>query len=305
MTRVNNDYVAIIMATFNGEKWIEEQIASIRAQTHPYWHIFVRDDGSSDATLATLQQLLPGERFTIVDPGGKATGSPAGNFLRALCEINLENFGFVAFADQDDVWSPGKLARALACLDKEQADGYSCDLVAYDNGARRAWYINKSQPPRALDYLFQGASAGCTYVLTNKAAQLVIDKIQPFMPDFPKQRSHDWLVYAICRSHGLSWVADDSAHIFYRQHASNAFGALPNARGLLARWRLARQRWYREHVLWLSEVLAMTAAEKKVLCAVRDLTFADRLALARRSREFRRVPRDQVLLAMAIVFGSF
>ncbi len=300
-----SDCVAIVMATFNGGRWIEDQIASIRAQSHSHWHLFVRDDGSKDGSVQSIRTRLPRDRVTILDEGGMPSGSPAGNFLKALCMIELREFDFVAFADQDDVWSPDKLSRAVARIKETGAQGYSSDLVAFNNETRRAWYLKKSEPQRAFDYLFQGASAGCTYVLSRQAAMLVAEKVRPFMDAFPTRRSHDWLVYAICRSYGLTWVLDHSAHIFYRQHTSNAFGALPNAAGLLARLRLSRERWYRDHVVWLGGFLRMSDAEREILDAVRRLSWRDRVLLACRSRCLRRSSRDRWLLALALLTGSF
>jgi rhamnosyltransferase len=300
-----SDRIAIVMATFNGSRWIEDQLASIRAQSHTRWHLFVRDDGSQDGSLQAIREGVPPDHVTFLDEGGTPSGSPAGNFLKALCMIDLQAFDFVAFADQDDVWSPDKLSRALERMRATGAHGYSSDLIAFNNETHRAWYLKKSEPQRAFDYLFQGASAGCTYLLSRQAAMLVAEKVGPFMDPFPTRRSHDWLVYAICRSYGLTWVFDDSAHIFYRQHASNAFGALPNVAGLLARLRLSRDRWYRDHVVWLGGFLQMSEAESEILEAVRRLSWKDRLVLACRSRCLRRSRRDRWLLAVAILTGSF
>lgn len=300
-----NDRVAILMATLNGGKWIDDQIASILAQSHANWHLFVRDDGSSDSTIEKIRTQMPPGRVTFLDTDGKPTGSPAGNFFAALCSIDSSSFQFVAFADQDDIWSPDKLARALDRMRTTGALAYSSDLVAFANQSHKAWYISKSQAPRDFDYLFQGASAGCTYVLTSVAACLVADRVRKYLGAFPKDRSHDWLIYAICRSHGLSWVLDDSAHIFYRQHAHNAFGAMPNAGGLLTRLKLSRRHWYRDHVKWLAEFLVGSPDEAEILSAVERLTLRDRVRLALRAHQFRRTLRDQWLLAIAFLTGSF
>lgn len=297
--------IAIIMATFNGVEWIGEQLASIRAQTYENWHLFVRDDGSTDSTVQIIQQAMPREKLTLLDSRSHKTGSPAGNFFTALCEIDLTRYDFIAFSDQDDIWSPNKLKRAVEIMLETESDGYSCDLVAFDNTARRSWYIPKSASNVAFDYLFQGASAGCTYVISQRAAELVARKVRPYVQEFPLQRSHDWLTYAICRSHGLHWFQDKSAHIFYRQHSGNAFGALPSASGLMERWRLSRQGWYRGHVLWLSNFVRHTPEEEELLGLVARLGWRDRLRLIMRAREFRRSARDQWLLRFTFLTKTF
>lgn len=297
--------VGIIMATRNGGHWLSEQLASIKSQSHHNWHLLVRDDGSTDSTIHKIKSEVPADRLTILDPDGSPSGSPAGNFFAALCLVDLSEFDFIAFADQDDVWSPGKLEHAINRLRETGAQGYSCDLIAFDNSRNRAWYIAKSQPQKELDYLFQGASAGCTYVISSNAARLVARCVQPHAQAFPNNRSHDWLIYAICRSHGLVWLTDATAHIYYRQHAQNAFGALPSAAGLIARLKLSRQHWYREHVLWLSQFIAKSPQEMRVLSAVERLSYADRVRLALNASQFRRRRRDQWLLSIALLTGSF
>ena len=297
--------IAIIMATFNGASWIDEQITSIRAQSHSNWHLFVRDDGSTDSTIEIIQSLLSPEQVTFIDVAGKSTGSPAGNFFAALCCFDNTGFDFVALADQDDIWVPNKLRRALECMRAEGAQCYSSDLVAFDNYSHRAWYIHKGQPSRKFDYLFQGASAGCSYVLSCEAVKLIIEKVRPYVATFPKQRSHDWLIYAICRSYGLIWLADETASIFYRQHSQNAFGAMPSLKGLLSRLKLSREHWYREHVKWLANFLKMSPEEHEIISSVERLSILDRFHLVRQAKHFRRKLRDQWLFAIAVLTGSF
>lgn len=199
---------AILLATFNGAEWIDAQLLSITSQRHEDWHVFLRDDGSSDQTIAIAVARLPPERLTILSAASGPTGSPAGNFFAALGQLALDEFDYICFCDQDDVWAPDKLYRAIACLTSSGAAAYSCDLIAFNNVTNVAWYIDKSQPVARWDYLFQGASAGCTYVLTRAAAALVQQKTRPLLEAFPKSRSHDWLTYAICRSHSMEWFMD-------------------------------------------------------------------------------------------------
>lgn len=298
--------VAVILATFNGEKWLGQQLASLCTQSYDDWHLYVRDDGSSDATLEVLKKArVPEGKWTVLDPRGGPTGSAAANFFTALCALDLADFGYVAFCDQDDIWAPDKLERAVGLLESRGAGGYSSDLIAFDNAARRAWYVDKSQAEKPFDYIFQGGSAGCTYVLTRAAAELVREKVAPALQTFPRGNSHDWLVYAICRSHGVRWVQDRSAHIFYRQHAVNVYGALPGARGLVARARLGKSGWYREHVAWLRQFMSCSEQEERVLGAVERFRFVDRIWLAVSSGKFRRKRKDAFLLGVSFIFGFF
>jgi rhamnosyltransferase len=183
------------------------------------------------------------------------------------------------------------------------ADGYSSDLLAYDASAGRSWLVHKAGRDAPLDYLFQGASAGCTYLLSDRAARLVVDTLAALKEPVPPAVSHDWTIYAVCRSRGLDWVRDPEARIMYRQHAINVYGARAGLLGLMQRARLVSNRWYREHVLWLRGVIAGTPAELEVIDALARGGIRDRLMLARRAAEFRRMPRETMLLRAALLRG--
>lgn len=297
--------VAILLATYNGEKFIGEQISSIQWQTHTSWHIFARDDGSTDRTVELLKALVPADRLTLIDRSIGEGGAPAKNFFSLLQQVPLENFSHVAFCDQDDIWAPRKLESAIACMREAGADGYSCNLIPFDLQQQRAWFLQKSQDQKEFDYLFQGASAGCTYVLTSRAAQLVQEKVPRIMAAPPYGFSHDWTIYALCRSFGYAWYQDKNAYIFYRQHAANSFGALPSFGGLLARLRLARSGWYRNNVLWLGALLAGGVEERRILSMVERCSLADRLGLARRASSFRRTNRDALFFGLVVALGAF
>jgi rhamnosyltransferase len=295
--------VAVLLATFNGIAFIEEQVRSICWQTHQEWHIFVRDDGSTDGTLEFLRSLISAEKLTIVDSALERGGSPARNFFSILKDVNLDDFDFVSFCDQDDIWAPGKLARGIECLNSTNSGGYSCNLIPFDNGAGAAWYLKKNFPEKEMDYLFQGASAGCTYILSRPYAILLQQKVSAILADPPIGFSHDWTIYALCRSFDFRWFQDAQAHIFYRQHSLNAFGAMPNYKGLFKRLTLARSGWYRSNILWLGGLLQGSAAELAVLDKVKRFGFADRWWLVSHRNALRRRSRDALLLAVIAVGG--
>jgi rhamnosyltransferase len=300
-----NPRVAIVLATYNGANWVGEQLASISSQLHKDWHLFIRDDGSTDATITIIKSLVSPDRVTFLDSSGGTTGSPAANFIKALCAVDYSSFDYLAFADQDDIWVPNRLGRAIEKMQACSADGYSSDLIAFDNSLRRSWYVDKSQPSCEFDYLFQGASAGCTYMLSRRAVTLISKVLRPYASEFPPNRSHDWLIYAIGRSHGLTWFGDTEASVFYRQHSRNSYGALPSVKGLTFRLQLARSGWYREHVLWLRNVLRLTPEEREILSLVDRLRIRDRVALVLRTGQFRRKRKDQWLFAIAVLLGWF
>ena len=297
--------VAVLLATYNGAAYVEAQLTSILWQRGMDVHIYVRDDGSRDATPAILREWATRhpDRFTIIDNRGVSTGSANGNFFALLAAIDPARHDFLAFADQDDVWLPDKLSRAISRLSQDSAEGYSSDLVAYRTTSPvvqgQAWMLHKGGRYADLDYLFQGASAGCTYVLTRHAAGIVkavMAQTPPFCPD----ASHDWIIYAICRSRGLVWVRDQTAEILYRQHGGNQYGAKRGLGEMLAKLRVMRSSWYRDHILWLSHVVVNSIIERKVLDAVARGRPTDRWWIIRHAARFRRTPGYVAQLRAAI-----
>ena len=109
--------VAILLSTYNGERFLAEQLASLDAQTYRDWSLYWRDDGSSDATNRVMQDFVAslGTGRGIVVPDPTRVGASQ-SFLRLLRAACADGSHIVAFADQDDVWLPDKLARGVdAC----------------------------------------------------------------------------------------------------------------------------------------------------------------------------------------------
>lgn len=298
--------VAIIMATYNGAEFLRPQLESIRAQTHKAFTVFVRDDGSTDRTMDILTEYAEGTPWLkILQDDLGPSKLPGLNFFRALKKIDLDRYDFVAFADQDDVWMPDKIETALQRLEESGSAGYSSNLLAFNDQKSLAWYLRKDFPETRFDYMFQGGSAGCTYVLSAAAAKLVVEQVWRQDVRLPTQFSHDWIIYAVCRSHGLKWYHDNAAKIMYRQHSVNSFSALPGVGGMLERLRLARSGWYRKNILLVGTLLAKTAEESALLKQIERIGFPDRLRLALQTRQFRRRGRDAIFLSAVIMFGFF
>ncbi len=291
--------VAVLLATYNGMPYLEEQVATINAQIGVDVTIIAGDDMSEDGTWQWLNQRQ-GERLLLL-PRSKA-GSAGKAFVRLLCDADFGGFDYVALSDQDDLWAPRKLHRAIAQMEEWGCGGYSSNLVAFDED-NRFWWLDKGQGAVEFDYLFQTASAGCTYVLTSEAAALVKEKLIPIKESLPLRMPHDWLIYAICCSRGVPWRLDSVSHILYRQHKRNAYGARSGLRGLILRLRMARSGWYRESILQLARVIDNTPDEQAILNAIDRLSWRDRVWLSMRTNEFRRRKRDRFLLITTVVAG--
>jgi rhamnosyltransferase len=297
--------VAVLLATFNGEKFIASQLASVFGQVGVEIHVIARDDGSSDGSVAALrsyQNAMP-SKLTILEDDEYDGGSAGRNFLAILQQLSEHDYDYFAFCDQDDIWNPVKLAAAIDGMRSANSAGYSSNLIAFDDSQQRAWLINKSHPMRQFDYLFQSASAGCTYVLDQRAFAIVKSVLRENKIELPRILSHDYLIYALCRSHGLRWILDDASYIFYRQHDSNAFSAMPGMRGLWQRWNLARGGWFKQNIMFVTKLLPDDVMASAISDRLENLTLANRVWLAMRCHQFRRRRRDQILLAITILLG--
>jgi len=298
--------VGVMLATYNGEMFLAEQIESILDQRGVVPTIYVRDDGSIDRTLEivrTFSEKHPG-RIILLDHAPYRFGAACGNFLSMLVDIHQRPHAYFAFSDQDDIWLPEKLGRAVRRLTESGASGYASNLTAFSDSLGTEWTIPKASQQQQFDHVFQSASAGCTYVIDTKAAELIATRIGRVEDQDWSEMSHDWLCYAICRSHGLSWLIDDWSGIRYRQHERNLFGAMPGVRGAVKRLSLMREGWYRGVLLRNRPFLdPANAMEQPVLDRMARLNIGDRLWLAARARKFRREPKAQLALAGALVFG--
>lgn len=297
----------VLLASYNGQAYIRSQIITILEQADVNVTVLVRDDGSTDATVSIAEDIAASDdRVRVVVDDVGPTGWAAGNFFQLLKTADLSGVDVVAFADQDDLWLPDKLSRAVATLAESKADGYSSNLLAFDDAGLTAPYVlTKNQPQRDLDYLFQGGSAGCTYVLTHKAA----DRLARWLRERPFPRelglSHDWTAYAYVRAIGLRWASDAATLILYRQHSRNEYGARGGWAGLKQRTAGMRNGWYRKHIKWLLDNLPERTDHKLVRAKIDRLSKLDRLWLASRAGRFRRAAREAMLLRGALLIGAF
>ncbi|WP_297442904.1 glycosyltransferase [Acidocella sp.] len=215
--------VTILLSTFNGALYLEEQLASLCAQTVTSWVLYWRDDGSQDDTTAIMAAFtarLGAERVIRSPSSGRHMGAGA-SFLTLLAEAAGSNF--IAFADQDDVWLPGKLAAALAML------APSGDRPALY--CARQYLVNERLEGRTLSVLHrpaahfpacltQNIANGNTLVLNQPAAALVAHAGQP------AGTVHDWWSYIVISACGGEILFDERPQVLYRLHKTNHIGRL-------------------------------------------------------------------------------
>lgn len=215
-----NPCVDILMSTYNGEKFVSEQIDSILSQTHPCIRLTIRDDGSSDGTTEILSRYAENdERITLILQENVGV---VGSFYRLLLDAD-QGCGYFAFADQDDVWLPDKLTRALQVL-AEYDDAmpllYCSGLEYVTVDLKHLGYSqNVSIEPCLNNALVQNIAQGCTIVINKAARELLLKHDWP-----PQVMMHDWWFYVVVSAFGKVVRDDGFISMKYRQHGSNVIG---------------------------------------------------------------------------------
>jgi rhamnosyltransferase len=305
--KANAPRVVVLLATFNGISFLDNQVDSIMEQESCAVELWVSDDQSTDGTWERMCERSKNDQRIALLPRIERLGNAARNFFRLLIDVDCSTCDYVALSDQDDIWFQDKLALGIEQLGVLGAAAFSSNVVAmWPDGRKKL--VRKSQPQRQFDFLFESAGPGCTYLLTagcvlelkifltaNRAALEVI-------------QFHDWFVYAWVRSRGLKWHIEPRPTLYYRQHANNEYGV--NSGWVAFRKRLGQIRsgWYRGQILDIADLVRSGASfssecEKTVNRLERN-TPVSRWALALNAGQLRRKMADRALLVLALLLGG-
>ena len=214
--------VVVLLAAYNGEKWIKEQIDSILSQKQVVVTLYISLDLSTDKTLEIINSYS--KHNVILLSYGEKYGAAAPNFYRLIKDVNFSEYEYVALADQDDIWLEDKLISAIEQIDKEKSVAYSSNVTAFWNDGTKKTII-KATPQRKYDYLFESPGPGCTFVMTKDFAFEFQNYIKDKTEVLKKLDWHDWVIYAFARSRKYKWFIDRESHMLYRQHSNNQLGA--------------------------------------------------------------------------------
>jgi rhamnosyltransferase len=215
--------VAVLLAAYNGERWIEEQITTILKQNNVFLDLYISLDLSTDNTLNIITKLTEQYYNIKLLPYGQRFGSAAPNFYYLLLNAPIDNYDYIALSDQDDIWLENKIESAINLLGSENGFGYSSDVIAFwEDGKKKL--IKKSYPQCKYDYLFEAPGPGCTFVLKKELALNLRKHFTQKNYLLIDLKYHDWLIYAVARSNGFKWIIDNNVLIKYRQHSNNQLG---------------------------------------------------------------------------------
>jgi rhamnosyltransferase len=299
--------IIVLLATCNGVDWIDEQLSSVFKQLEVDVRVFASDDCSDDATNAKLEEIATNEPRLRLLPKMTKQGSAGKNFYRLMQDVDLSDCDYIAFSDQDDIWKADKLIRHVQLAKQYSADGISSNVLAFwPDGSEKL--IDKAQPQRELDYLFESAGPGCTFLITPWLVSKVREQLLEDASPAKDVTLHDWLTYAICRAHGHKWVIDSQPSVRYRQHGNNVLGANVGLKAKLARLQKLRHGWYRKEVAKITQVcigIAPNNETNKLLVLLNSKSYFSQLKLLAYVPKARRSLVDRCLLATSIVLGLF
>ena len=207
------------MSTYNGEKYLREQIDSILNQDYPEISLLIRDDGSTDGTVDILKEYA--QKYRDIDYYLGVQNS----FFDLMKRADKRAY-YYAFADQDDVWLPGKIKRAIELLEREDEKKDKRKPLLYGGRVTYAsenleytkeMIFHNRKDPGLGNALVENIFIGCTEVFNKELLQLVILHI-------PKcEILHDWWLYLSASCFG-SVIYDQNSYLFYRQHLNNQVG---------------------------------------------------------------------------------
>jgi glycosyltransferase involved in cell wall biosynthesis len=210
----NNCSIGILIATYNGDLFLTEQLNSILNQTNCDWNIFINDDGSTDDTMAIINDftLKYPNKIHLLNIKPKRLGSSA-NFFSLL---NLVQSDYYMFCDQDDFWLPTKIERSLRKMKEMEAANCSQPIIIHPSFHR----FTRVDPEKFNSYNYLGVMncvTGCT-MLFNKHVKLLSIKYKG------NKVWHDWWLGVLTAKEGkLAYI--NEATLLYRQHSKNVLGA--------------------------------------------------------------------------------
>lgn len=231
----NSDiHIAIIMATYNGEKFLEEQLDSIRKQHHENWSLHVSDDGSSDNTLTIIQEFSQRISQPIFIYSGAKKGF-AQNFLSVIRNDDVQA-DFYAFCDQDDIWKEKRLSDSLKDIvdfgEQVPSVTFSRTELINDKNESIGFSPLFLKKPSLRNALIQSIGGGNTMLFNNKTRDL----LKLISVDY-KVISHDWTTYQVVSLCDGYVKYSANPNVFYRQHSENLIGSNIGLKSSLARFQ--------------------------------------------------------------------
>ncbi|MBD1577789.1 glycosyltransferase [Vibrio sp. S11_S32] len=295
------DKVCILLATYNGGKYISTQLDSILAQVGVSVDIYISLDVSKDDTLEIINDYMGKYENIKLLPYGEKFGSAGKNFFHLIQNVPFDDYDYVSFSDQDDIWLDDKLIESVNFMSKHQAHAYSSNVTAFWSDGREK-VIVKSAPQVEFDYIFESAGPGCTFVFSQEAIKSIRGKLKSNIEEQDNLWLHDWFCYSFCRTNGFKWVIDPVSRMRYRQHSDNVVGANSGLKSILTRVTSVLSEDAFIKVINQANYLDQNNKPLKLLRANDSLSL---LKLAFLGGKCRRKSLEKIMFFFAVILFSF
>ncbi len=231
----NHPTVAVLMSTYNGEKYVDEQIRSILNQVGVSVTLYIRDDGSNDNTIRIIRKYKSIANVHIIEEDNNLGAAVA--FMHLLYIV--DGYDYYAFADQDDIWLTNKLSEAVGRLKKINGPGlYGSNQIIYMNGRECGFRYKSKLELSLVSELFSNHISGCTMVMNKELADALKEERSRPYDSVLSLRMHDTWVMTSALLIGTV-VYDHNSYIRYRIHDDNTVGLKADNATIIKRISLA------------------------------------------------------------------
>lgn len=243
--------VLVLLATYNGAKYLNDQVNSILNQVDIDIDILISDDESTDETIIILNKFKFDHKNIKVIKNKIKTSSHSGNFYNLILQSKPNKYDFIAYSDQDDKFHPYKYLKSAEHIIKSNVDGISSSVRCF-NGSKNI--LKQSKNITKYDFLFEGAGQGCTFLIRSdiflsfkKYVENNINLVQNFF-------FHDWLTYLYIRSMKKKWMFLSEIYTDYRIHSDNTIGNKFSVSGAIDRVNKIFNGWYFKQILIANKI---------------------------------------------------
>ncbi len=237
--------VHILLATYQGHAYLEQQLHSLATQTYPHWRLWVSDDGSNDGTSRIVAKFALSVSQRVSFTQGPCKGLTQ-NFFHLISIVPKLNNNLYAFCDQDDVWLPNKLKSAVNNYQQQklvlgQPYLYCGATYIVDECLHLKKIVPRpSQPLKFGNALLQNVASGNTMVFNTALLDLMrCVKVENVV-------IHDWLAYQVATGCNGLVHYDSNAHLLYRQHDGNVIGANTGVLARMKRLQFMKQGQFKQ-----------------------------------------------------------
>lgn len=303
-------HIAILMATFNGSAYLEEQLHSFDRQSHSDWSLWVSDDGSTDSTKSLINKFsdIRSEKSVQIFDGPKK--GFAANFLSLVCNPSLKADAY-AYSDQDDIWFDDKLERAKKFLTSVPSNvpALYCSRTQYVdlNNNSIGLSIAYSRPAIFENALIQNIASGNTMVFNDAARKLILQAGPSVDIEL-----HDWWTYMLVTGASGKVFFDHRPGVRYRQHTNNLWGMNTSFKAQIIRIKKLFggrfQDWNERHIAALYPNICLLTSINQKICQqfshARKLSLIPRLIGLRKSGVYRQTAMNNLGFYLAAIAGK-